>query len=250
MAKKLLITGAASGIGRAVAHWADTLGGYSLILVDKDEAGIFSLIEDLSSETMPIPGDVASEDLWHSNILRESLEGLHSAVFCAGISDAASIADMHFERWRRLMSINLDGVFLGMQACLPAMVEGGAMVLVSSATARKAVANTAAYGASKAAIEQLVKVAALEHVSQGVTVNAIAPGGVKTSMFSNQDWFKSLEKERGSEDEAWKTVAALTPTGRFSEPKEVAETIGFLLGPSARNITGSVLSCDGGYTAE
>lgn len=248
--KKLLITGAASGIGRALAEWADAQGGYQLLLVDRDEAGIFALIENLSSETMPLPGDVSSEDFWASEILRENISGLHGAALCAGVSDAGPISEMHFDSWRRIMSINLDGMFLGLRACMPSMAEEGSIVLMSSATARKTVAGTAAYGASKAALEQLMRVAAIEIASKKVTVNAVAPGGVKTAMFSAQDWFKAMVQEKGSEDAAWSAVAALTPTGRFSEPSEVAELIGFLLGPAARNITGSVMACDGGYSAE
>lgn len=248
--KKLLITGAASGIGRAVAEWANARGGYSLILVDRNEVGIYALIDTLACETMPIPGDVASEDLWDSDVLRDSITGLSAAALCAGVSDAAAISDMHFDSWRRIMSVNLDGMFLALKACLPAMREGGAIVGVSSATARKTVANTAAYGASKAALEQLIRVAAIEMASKGVTVNAVAPGGVKTPMFSSQDWFQSMVSDKGSEAGAWEAVAALTPTGRFSEASEVADLIGFLIGPSARNITGAVFACDGGYSAE
>ncbi len=248
--KKLLITGAASGIGRAAAQWADTHGGYLLILVDRDERGLNALAKELKSDSMPISGDVASEDFWGSDILVENIKSLHAAAFCAGVSDAAPISEMHFDSWRRIMAINLDGMFLAFRACLPAMVEGGAIVAVSSATARKTVAGTAAYGASKAGLEQLMRVAAIEAVSRGITVNAIAPGGVKTPMFSSQDWFRSLVIEKGSEEGAWEAVAALTPTGRFSTPEEVADLIGFLFGSAARNITGTVLACDGGYTAE
>lgn len=250
MTKKLLITGAASGIGRALAEWADSKKGVSLILVDRDEPGLLSLCNQLTCETMPIPGDVASEELWESNILKDSLTGLTSLALCAGVSDAAPITEMHFDSWRRIMSINLDGMFLGLRTCLPAMSAGGAVVAVSSATARKSVAGTAAYGASKAALEQLIRVAALEQASREITINAVAPGGVKTPMFSSQDWFKALVKDKGGEDQAWKAIAALTPSGRFSEPEEVAQFIGFLLGPAARNITGAILACDGGYSAE
>ncbi len=248
--KKLLITGAASGIGKALAEWADKQGDTSLILIDRDEAGIFSLIDTLSCETMPIAGDVSSEDLWLSDVLSDSIKGLTGAALCAGVSDAGEISDMHFDSWKRIMSINLDGMFLAFRACLPALTKGGALVAVSSATARKTVSGTAAYGASKAALEQLVRVAAIESALKGITVNAVAPGGVKTPMFSSQDWFKSLVSEKGSEDEAWKAVAALTPTERFSDPEEIAELIGFLLGPAARNITGAIMACDGGYSAE
>ena len=248
--KKLLITRAASGIGRAVAKWADAQGCYLPVLVDRDEAGIEALSAELSCDAMPIPGDVSNEDLWGSGILRDNISGLYGAGLCAGVSDAGPIADMHFDAWRRIMSINLDGMFLALRACLPAMMEGGAVVAVSSATARKTVAGTAAYGASKAALEQLIRVAAIEMAPKHVTVNAVAPGGVKTPMFSSQDWFKAMVAEKGSEDAAWAAVAALTPSGRFSDPDEVADLIGFLLGPSAENITGAILACDGGYSAE
>ena len=104
--KKLLITGAASGIGKALAEWADEQGDTSLILVDRDEAGIFALIDSLSCETMPIAGDVSSEDLWLSDVMRDSLQGLTGAALCAGVSDAGEIRDMHFDSWKRFMSMS------------------------------------------------------------------------------------------------------------------------------------------------
>ncbi|MEO0882794.1 MAG: SDR family oxidoreductase [Pseudomonadota bacterium] len=241
----ILITGAASGIGRAAAL---TLAGDGtrLTLIDRDASGLDALMaERTGGDWHAVPMDVSDPEAWAALDLGDV--PLTGTVISAGISDAAPITEMSFRDWRRVLSINLDGAFLALQTALRHAAAGASVVAVSSATGKKAVPNTAAYGASKAALSQLVKVAALEAAPRQIRVNAIAPGGVKTPMFSNLSVFKELVAIHGDEEAAWSAMAVETPLQRFSEPSEMAALIGFLLGPEAASITGAVLDCDGGY---
>ncbi|MEM8635149.1 MAG: SDR family oxidoreductase [Pseudomonadota bacterium] len=244
--KHILITGAASGIGRAAAlklAAPDT----RLTLIDRDASGLDTLMgEGAAGDLHAIPMDVSDTEAWARLDLGSTQ--ITGAVIAAGISDAAPITEMSFADWRRLMSVNLDGAFLALQAILRHAAEGASVVAVSSATGKKAVPNTAAYGASKAALSQMVKVAALEGAPRQIRVNAVAPGGVKTPMFSNLDVFKELAAVHGSDDAAWAAMAVETPLKRFAEADEIAAFIEFLLGPDAVSITGATLDCDGGYS--
>ncbi|MEM9669869.1 MAG: SDR family NAD(P)-dependent oxidoreductase [Pseudomonadota bacterium] len=242
----ILITGAASGIGRAAALKL-AAEGTRLTLIDRDASGLDTLLSEHSGgDWQAVPMDVSDPDAWAALDLGDA--PLTGGVIAAGISDAAPITELSFSDWRRVLSINLDGAFLALQAVLRHAGEGASIVAVSSATGKKAVPNTAAYGASKAALSQIVKVAALEAAPRQIRVNAIAPGGVKTPMFSNLGFFKELTALHGDEDAAWSAMAVETPLKRFSEPEEMAALIAFLLGPDAASITGAVLDCDGGYS--
>ena len=243
----ILITGAASGIGAATARLLAARGeAVSLTLVDQADAGLKVLTTGLgAADWKSVTMDVSDPEAW----ARLDLEGaaFTGAVLCAGVSDAGLVSDMSFEAWRRVLSVNLDGAILSLQAVLKNCADGASIVAVSSASGHKAAPMTAAYGASKAGLSQLVKVAALEGAARGVRVNAVAPGGVKTPMFSDQDFFEGFKAEHGGEDGAWAALGETVPLGRFAEADEVAGMIGFLLGPQSATMTGAVLNCDGGY---
>jgi NAD(P)-dependent dehydrogenase (short-subunit alcohol dehydrogenase family) len=121
-------------------------------------------------------------------------------------------------------------------------------VVVSSASALKAQPGVSAYGASKAALIQLARVAALEGAASGVRVNALLPGGVETPMWRELEAFRTLASGPGGEAEAFKAMAAGAPLGRFARPEETAEMIAFLLSEKAATITGAALVADGGYS--
>ena len=242
----ILITGAASGIGRATAIAASEAGAGELILIDLNSDGL--------TETAALCGNanvtthamnVADPEAWAT--LEAEMPGLTHGVICAGVSDAVPITEMTFEAWRKVMSVNLDGAFLTLQTILRKISDGGSIVAAGSATGQKPAQMTAAYGASKAGLAQLVRVAALEAAPRKVRVNAIAPGGVKTPMFSEAEWFAMFEKDNGGTEGAWLALAAQTPLGRFSEPEEIARMILFLLGDDAATLTGALLDASGGY---
>jgi NAD(P)-dependent dehydrogenase (short-subunit alcohol dehydrogenase family) len=154
--KSALITGAASGIGAACARLLATQGAARLVLVDRDAEGLGTL--DLACPCERVTGDVANEAMWAA--LEPKLAPLDLAVINAGIASGAPVADLDFAEWRRILSVNLDGAFLALRAVMRNIADGGSVVLTSSVSGFKPEPGTAAYGASKAAIIQLAKVAA------------------------------------------------------------------------------------------
>ena len=240
--KSALVTGAASGIGRACADRLASEGAERLLLVDRNAEALREL--KLGCEVSPLFGDVGDPGFWAS----VDLGNIDLAVINAGVAGAGMIADLDFAEWRRILSVNLDGAFLSLQAALRAIGDGGSIVTVASAAGLKPEPGVAAYGASKAGLIQLTKVAAKEAASRGVRVNAIAPGGVETPVWDAVPMFADRAREIGR-DAAFAELAAMaTPLRRYATAIEIAEQIAFLLSDQASTITGSVLLSDGGYT--
>lgn len=242
----VLITGAASGIGAATATLLANSGARKLILVDCEEGCLRDFAFTLPCERQIIIGDITDEQLW----AKADLTGLNHAVVNAGVAGGGSIDEMSFAEWRRIMSVNLDGAFLTLQAAMRAMRNsGGSIVFTASVSGLKAEAGTAAYGASKAAVLHLARIAAKEGAPARIRVNAVAPGGVETPIWNEMPFFADLVATTGSEQAAFAQVAgAGTPLGRFAKPEEIAEQIAFLLSEKAATVTGSCLVADGGYS--
>jgi len=246
---RILITGAASGIGAATATRLAHAGARKLYLVDRDEVKLRDFAFTLPCERQPIIGDVSDERL----LANADLTGLTHAVVNAGIGEGKPIEETSLEDWRRVMSVNLDGAFLTLQAALKAIratgAPGSSIVLTASAAGIKAEPGIAAYGASKAAVIHLARIAAKEAAPQGIRINAIAPGGVETAIWSNVPFFTQMVDSMGSEEAAFKAMGAASgPLGRFARAEEIAEQIAFLLSEKASFITGTCLVSDGGYT--
>jgi 2-keto-3-deoxy-L-fuconate dehydrogenase len=243
-----LVTGAASGIGAATARHLGITGA-RLVLVDRNGEGLDAIAQELGeSVASALEGDVADEGFWDRNMA--ALTGLRLAVVNAGVAGAAPIAELSFAEWRRIVGINLDGAFLTLRAAMRAIEgRGGAIVVTASAAGIRAEPGVAAYGASKAALIHLAKVAAKEGAPRGIRVNAIAPGGVETPVWRNMDFFKKLVDATGSEKAAFAELAKVaTPLGRYADAAEIAAQIAFLLSSAAATITGATLTSDGGYT--
>lgn len=243
-----LVTGAASGIGAALAVHLAGAGAKKLVLVDRDEDQLRDLAFSLPCERQLLIGDVADEALWSG----ADLTGLTHAAVNAGIGAGGPIADLPFAEWRRIMAVNLDGAFLTLQAAMRAIRaggKGGAIVLTASAAGVKAEPGIAAYGASKAAVIHLARIAAKEGAVDRIRVNAIAPGGVETPIWSELPMFADLVRDTGSEEAAYRTMASrATPLGRFAKAEEIAGQIAFLLSERCAYVTGTCLVADGGYT--
>jgi len=244
--KTILITGAASGIGAAVASRLANSGARKLILVDTDEERIRDFAFSLPCERAFVIGDVADPTLWRA----ADLTGLTHAVVNAGIASSGPIDTLELEEWRRIMNVNLDGAFLTLQAAMRAIgsTGAGAIVVTASAAGVKAERGIAAYAASKAAVIQLARVAAKEGASQGIRVNAIAPGGVETPIWDAVPMFASLAQEIGREAAFAEMAAMATPLKRYAKPEEIAAQIAFLLSDECATVTGTVFVSDGGYT--
>jgi NAD(P)-dependent dehydrogenase (short-subunit alcohol dehydrogenase family) len=241
----ILITGAASGIGAATATLLAAEGAKKLILCDLAEDRLADFAFSLPCERQLLIGDVSDERLWAG----ADLTGITHAVVNAGVADAKPIEEMSFADWRRVMDVNLDGAFLTLKAAMRAMRgNGGSIVLTASSAGIKAEPGTAAYGASKAAVIHLTRVAAKEGAPSRIRVNSIAPGGVETPIWSAVPSFAEMAAELGEQAAYEAMSSAATPLGRFAKPQEIAAQIAFLLSGKAGFVTGACLVSDGGYT--
>lgn len=248
--KRALVTGAASGIGAAVAHALAEAGAAHLTLVDLDEARLAAM--DLACEVSPHAGDVADEALWDTIEAEGRATGaaLDVAFLNAGIAgQPAPFAKMSFEDWRKVISVNLDGLFLSLRSSMRLAGDGAGIVLTASVAGVKAEPGIGPYGASKAGVIHMAKIAAKEGAPRRIRVNAIAPGGVDTGIWDGVPFFDGLvAKHQGNRANALAEMAeAMTPMGRFESSEEIAAQVLFLLSDASGTITGTTLVSDGGY---
>lgn len=252
--KIALISGAASGIGRATALLFARKGA-RVMVADVNEESCRSVAEEIVREgghALWQKLDVTREADWQAAVARVDKAWGPPDVFVAsaGISAAKPVVEMELAEWQRVMAVNLDGVFLGTKHAVAAMRRGGggSIVLVSSASGIKAGAGASAYAASKAAVRQFARAVALEYGAEGIRVNTVLPGGVKTPMWRAMEFWQDLLREHGSEDKVWEALGAGTPLKRFAEPEEVAQAILYLASDAAQFVTGAEIVIDGGWT--
>ena len=246
MGKRALVTGAASGIGAACIQRLIRAGADRFVLVDREPLDSAALA--LASDCTTFRGDVADPALWDE--VEASAGPLDWAVLNAGVAAGGPITETGFDEWRRVLGTNLDGAFLSLRSAMRLASDGASIVLTASISGVKAEPGTAAYGASKAGVIQLAKVAAKEGAARGIRVNAIAPGGVDTPIWDQTPFFRELVVQHGGDRAA--ALAAMarmaTPLGRYATSEEIAGQIVFLLSDEAATITGAVLVSDGGYS--
>ncbi|TMB33791.1 MAG: glucose 1-dehydrogenase [Deltaproteobacteria bacterium] len=252
--KAAIVTGAASGIGRATAILFAREGA-RVLLTDLDPAGeaVADSIRGEGGEVHFLRHDVSDEASWTTAIRRalEAFGRLDVLVNNAGISFAKPLGETTLAEWRQLMAVNLDGVFLGTREAVRAMrgSGGGAIINVSSASGLVGSPTASAYCASKGGVRLFTKAVALEVAGDGIRVNSIHPGGVRTPIWAKADFWPGLVAQSGSEDAAFQALAGAAPLGRLAEPEEIAEAILYLASDASKFMTGSELVIDGGYTA-
>ncbi len=250
-----LISGGASGIGRATARLLAEEGAF-VAVTDVDLSGAEDVAGSIVSNgggAVALKLDVAVERDWEAGMatLLETAGPLDIFVACAGIAHAKPVTEMSLDEWRRVHAINLDGVFLGTKHAIPAIRKagGGSIVIVSSVSGIKPSAGASAYCSSKAALRLFAQTVALECAANGdqIRVNTVCPGAVKTPMWEGTPFWEKLRGDVGSDEEAWKALGAGAALQRVAEPEEIAEVILFLASDDASYMTGAEMVVDGGY---
>lgn len=238
--KVAMVTGGASGIGRATAFTLAQAGAH-VVVGDINHAGVEEVARAIcqsGSKAISARLDVKSADSIAAAISGAVAEfgGLHIGVNCAGMSHGGVLlADIDEDKFDEIVAINLKGIWQCLRAQIPQIIEsgGGAIVNVASTMGLIASAKAGAYIATKHGVVGLTKAAAMDYSAQGVRVNAVCPGGTDTPMIS---------------DDIKKALVPLHPIGRISQPEEIASAIRFLVSPAASFITGVALPVDGGWT--
>jgi NAD(P)-dependent dehydrogenase (short-subunit alcohol dehydrogenase family) len=244
--KVALVTGGASGIGRAVAlAWAREGARVVVSDVDRDGGeGTAEAVRAAGSEALFAAADVGKPEDCEALVQRavQKFGRLDIACNNAGIGGAqAPTADYPLDAWAQVIAINLSGVFYGMKYQLPAMLKngGGAIVNMASILGAVGFAGSPAYSAAKHGVLGLTQATALEYSAQGVRVNAVGPGFIHTPMIS------ALEENRAVND----MLVAAHPIGRLGRAEEVAELVLWLSSSKASFVTGAYYPVDGGYLA-
>ena len=247
--KRAIVTGAGSGIGRAIAIRLSEEGArVALADLDTDAAeGVASDIGEAGGETLVVKTDVTrAADV--EALVGEAVRGwggLDVMVNNAGVGVAGTAPVTEEKDYEFVMDVAVRGTFLGMKYAIPAMRDsgGGSVVNMSSVAALVGIPDRAVYSAAKGAILAITRASAIDHVQEGVRVNCIAPGTVDTP------WIARITSGYDDPEDARASMQARQPHGRFVSPEEIAAMVAYLASDESASVIGACMVVDGGVTA-
>ena len=234
--KRALVTGAGSGIGEAVARGLHAEGA-DVLLADVRAEPVEAIAADLGERATPVTLDVRDEQA-----VRRVVGDLDVLANVAGIGSTTTAPETALDTWEDVFAVNARGTFLCCKHAIPAMVArgGGSIVNMGSVAGLVGLRNRAAYCASKGAVIALTRALAIDHVADGVRVNAVCPGTV------DSPWVRRLVDDAG---ESLDALRARQPMGRLGAPDEIAAAVLYLASDDAGFVTGTAFVIDGGLTA-
>jgi NAD(P)-dependent dehydrogenase (short-subunit alcohol dehydrogenase family) len=234
------VTGAAQGLGKAIARRFAEDGG-AVVGLDLND-GVTAVARELGEGHDAVVGDATDPD-----VLRRACEraaelggGLRTVVLNAGVIAPGETVGYPIEDWDKVLGVNLRGTFIGAQVARPFLGEGGSMVLLSSISASRGFGARAAYCASKAGVDGLVRSFAMEWGPDGIRVNAVAPGTIETEMQKAMVASGRVSVER---------YVDRIPMNRIGRPEEIADAVAYLASDRASYISGVTLAVDGGWAS-
>jgi NAD(P)-dependent dehydrogenase (short-subunit alcohol dehydrogenase family) len=234
--RRALVTGAGSGIGAATARRLHAEGA-DVVLADLSGERAEEVARELGDRATPRALDVRDEAA-----VSEVAPGADVLVNVAGIGSTTNAPDTPLEVWEDVFAVNARGTFLCCKHAIPGMRErgGGAIVNIASVAGMIGLKNRAAYSASKGAVIALTRALAIDHIADGIRVNAVCPGTV------DSPWVRRLVEEVG---ESLDALRARQPMGRLGTPEEIADAVLYLASDQAAFVTGTAFVIDGGLTA-
>jgi len=245
--KTALVTGAAQGLGAAIARML-VREGARVVLTDINGPKVREVADSLGEAALALEHDVTQESQWQ-RVLSEVVSHfgeLHILVNNAGIASLGSVEDLSLEEWRRVHAIDLDSVFLGCKHAIPHLREsgGGAIVNIASISGLVAAPNTVAYNSAKAAVRHLTRSVALHCARErsGIRCNAVLPVFIDTPILD------TFQGDRPREELLAK-LARQIPLGEVGKPDDVAYAVLYLASEESRLMTGSEIVLDGGISA-
>ena len=241
--KIAIVTGGASGMGAATARELAAAGA-KVVIVDRNEALATAVAQEIGAETAV--GDVSDPDFCQRVV--DEVVGrngrLDILVNAAGIIVRADALGTSNEQWQQVMNVNVSGIFYLSRAAVAVMKQQGKGVIVNFGSIWGGVgaAGVVAYCASKGAVHQLTRAMALDHVKDGIRINAVCPGEVNTPMLAS-------ERSEPVTEEILQRIASTVPMERLADPVEIARVVCFLASDDASYMTGAMVNVDAGYTA-
>jgi len=243
--KTVLITGGASGMGAASAREFAAAGAH-VVIVDQNGPLAKKVAAEIGAQD-PLIGDVSDSNFCNQAVAAALTRHgrLDILVNCAGIIYRADAEGTSDENWRRVMAVNVDGVFYMSRAAVGPMKKRGSGVIVNFGSIWGGVgaAGVLAYCTSKGAVHNLTRAMALDHVKDGIRINAVCPGEVNTPMLA------SGRATPPTPEDLKKLGETVVPMGRLADPVEIARVVLFLASDDSSYMTGSMVTVDAGYSA-